>query len=216
MLCVAGGGVAFWQASAPASSVWAMIRSGVLNALDLVSMTAVWFLAAGFCWGWGVAEAGQELRAKITLPGSCQTPALVGWVGCCAPGAGLVLAGHPERGGAVAAATGSIMAAPLILAEAPSLWQAKLACGRAGTPGVALEWILVGAAVAAVVGAFLWVVQLLDGIRLASRRTRSRAPRSDFLTEARAIQEDLQRRWEAVKPVVSPVDPVGTEPMQLR
>jgi hypothetical protein len=174
---VAGGGGVWW-----ASSIWSVFRNGSLPVLYLVAATTGWFVAGGLCWAWGVARVGRDLGNGAALPDWRRSAGLIGGTGFFAPGAGLILAGYPRRGGAVVAGIGLFLAAVFLLLLGSSLWRANLACGGAGMPGSALEWLLLGAAGTVVLGTLVWLVQVLDGIRLTSRRFRGRAFRSDSLT----------------------------------
>jgi len=103
-------------------------------------------------------------------------------MGTIAPGAGLVLAGHPRRGGAVVAGFGPFAVGLLLVLFGRHLWRAQQTGGGEILAGANLEWILLVSAVVVGLGVVLWLVQILDGVRLASPRFRTRSSHSDLLT----------------------------------
>jgi hypothetical protein len=92
----------------------------------------------------------------------------------------LVLAGYPGRGGAVVAGFGPLAVGLLIVLLGRHLWRAQPGGGGV-LSGATLEWILLASTAVVGLGVVLWLVQILDGVRLASPRLRTRASHSDLL-----------------------------------
>jgi len=177
ILCALIGAGVVWRGDL----AWTAFRNGSLPFLPLLAGVAAWFVLAALCWAWGVARAGRYLEGGAAFPEWIRSPGVTGLAGLLAPGAGLVLAGHRWRGSTVVAGLGPFAVGLLLVLLAPTLWRINGAHGEAGVPGITMEWVLLGAAGLVGAGILFWIVQALDGARLASPRFRTRTSRADLL-----------------------------------
>jgi hypothetical protein len=125
-------------------------------------------------WARAIWIAGWRTRERGPFP--LRHPAIVTVLGLMAPGSGLVLGGHPRRGALAVWMLGPLVFGALILSQAPWLWHLNQSfAGASRVPRSALELGFLVSAVGAIGAAFLWLVQAMDGARLASR-TSGRVP----------------------------------------
>ena len=163
-------GFIIWRASA-------ILSPGPRPGVDFF----IWFLIAciatlaGFAaWARGVFLLGRDRGWHMRrLPQPVRHPGTAGILGLIIPGYGLFIAGHPRRAvcALVMACAASVSA--LSLWHAPALWRWNQAAGSLAMPSDALERMFLAMGAIAALGAMAWIVQWLDGVRLAGYRTGS-------------------------------------------
>ena len=144
----------------------------------------VWLLAMcvatlmGFtAWARGVALAGR-IKAPLLrrLPEIVKHPASVGFFGFLVPGLGLHAMGAPKRAACALWMVSLIVISILVLWQAPALWQWNAARTGLAFRSNTLEHVFLVMGALGLFGAFSWIVQALDGMRLAGQRP-GREPR---------------------------------------
>jgi hypothetical protein len=140
---------------------------------------AIWTLVAcvttvmGFAaWARGVyllgARRGWHMRR---LPGWIRDPGAAAVFGLVVPGFGLHVAGHHKRAAwALFGACAAVVSA-LVLWLAPGLWRWNQSAGALAPRSDALERVFLIMGAVGLIGAFAWIIQWLDGVRLAGYRT---------------------------------------------
>jgi hypothetical protein len=126
----------------------------------------------GFCtWARAAFLLGRHKGWLLgQLPAWIRHPGTAGALGLMVPGFGLFIAGRPRRAAFVILVICAIAVSGLVLWQAPDLWRLSHAKGALAGYGDALErlFLVMGAIVA--FGALVWIVQALDGARLAGYR----------------------------------------------
>ena len=128
--------------------------------------------AAGFAaWARGILLLGRHKGWLLRrLPASVKHPGIAGIFGIVVPGFGLFIAEHPRRAACVIMMACSTAISTLVLAQAPALWRLSKAAGPLAGQGYALEQVFLVLGGIVFLGAFAWIVQALDGARLAGHR----------------------------------------------
>jgi hypothetical protein len=128
---------------------------------------------AGFAaWARGVLLLGRHKGWLLRrLPAWVGHPGIAGIFGLVVPGFGLFITEHPKRAACVIMTACSTAVSALVLAQAPALWRLSQAAGPLAGQGYALEQVFLVMGAIIVLGAFAWIVQALDGARLAGHRT---------------------------------------------
>ena len=127
---------------------------------------------AGFAaWARGVFLLGRHKGWLLRrLPAWVRHPGIAGIFGLVVPGFGLFIAEHPRRASCVIMTACSTAISALVLAQAPALWRLSQAAGPLAGQDYALEKIFLVMGAIAFLGALAWIVQALDGARLAGYR----------------------------------------------
>ncbi len=142
------------------------------NAVGAVMLIAVVVAAiAGFsAWTRAVVLAGRYEGTRLRRsPAWIRGPVAAGLFGIICPGMGLFVAGRSKRAAAalwMAFLTGISL---LVLLRAAWLWNFNAYAGVFAVRPETLEYVLMGASAAVVLGGLAWVVQALNGARLAGR-----------------------------------------------
>lgn len=115
----------------------------------------------GTCRGWHMRR----------LPGWVREPGIAAILGLVVPGFGLYVAGHHRR--AVCALLGACAAvvSTLVLWLAPGLWRWNQTAGALPAQSDALERVFLVMGAVGLLGMLAWIIQWLDGVRLAGYRT---------------------------------------------
>jgi hypothetical protein len=134
----------------------------------------IWLSAAclaavlGFAaWARGVLLLGRHKGWLLRqLPAWLRHPGTAGMLGLLIPGFGLYVAGHPRRAACVLVCICAMVVSVLVISQAPDLWrlgQIGILVGHGDT----LERIFLAMGAIGLLGALVWIVQALDGARLA-------------------------------------------------
>src|SRR6185503_11145341 len=129
-----------------------------------------WF---GTCvaWSQGVTMAGHEVSGGMNrLPKAIGNPWFIGFMGAIFPGFGLSLSGYPRRAGIAILGYCALGLGALVLMNGRDLWTWNKISHYGGFPIPKLELVYLVAGGLALLGMVGWLVQLLDGIRLAGRK----------------------------------------------
>jgi len=159
-----------------ALTVWGgdlLVRSGGGPVLAPLMFLYTSVIFAGFTvWARAVHLAGGANRpADHKLPGLFRQSWGTGLLGILFPGMGLLAAGHPRRAAAVLWLGWFPVAALVLLRAAPWLWRIRTEDGAVFMDALQFEKILLFAAAVVAMGVFGWLVQALDGARLAPGET---------------------------------------------
>jgi hypothetical protein len=172
-----------WTAiiSCAAASAMAVRWSGVIpraaHGFGLGSL--LWLVAsclaiiAGFtAWARGVFLVGRwKYEPLRRLPAWIRHPAAVCSMGFLFPGFGLHAAGFPRRAACALWTVSLIAISIVVLAHSPAIWRWNLDAGSFTLPPDTLELAFIAIGALGLLGALVWIVQALDGARLAGRRT---------------------------------------------
>jgi hypothetical protein len=185
-----------WQLTAlgcgiiAAAAAW--FRPGILEVLTRGPI-AILFTGVGLglvvllffsAWSRAVFLAGRDIYADPhRLPQGIYLPASIGIAGLMVPGVGLLLAGHMKRAAAALWAPLLVGVSALILGSAPGVWNQHQLLHGEGASNTALEAFFLFAAATGVVGLIIWLVQGLDGFRVALAWRNPKEPfrRSDLI-----------------------------------
>jgi len=149
---------------------WKLQHGSGYGVLWLTLFGIAWF---GTCvaWSQGVTMAGHEVSGGMNrLPKAAGNPWFIGFVGALFPGFGLSLSGYPRRAGLAILGYCALGLGALILLNGHDLWIWNKISHYGGFPVPKVELVYIVAAVLTIVGIVGWLVQLLDGIRLAGRK----------------------------------------------
>lgn len=183
----------FWVVLAILSSITAAIMAARSSRIFAAPEGAgigyiIWLSAAcvvalmGFAaWARGVALLGRHKGWLLKqLPELIKHPGAVGIFGLIIPGFGLFISGHARRAAAALCTVCAMAISILVLWQAPKLWHLSKA-GVLNGRGDALEHVFLAAGAVALFGAMVWIVQALDGARLAGLQGEETArPRGDL------------------------------------
>ncbi|MBN1885082.1 MAG: hypothetical protein JW876_06125 [Candidatus Krumholzibacteriota bacterium] len=174
--------------SATATAVlWTRIPWPEIGFPAAVAMIAAAAAAAVSCclaWTRGIVLAGrEEARRMRRSPGWLRSRAAAGLIGSVFPGMGLFVSGHHARAAAALWVVCLAGIAAVTLTKAGLLWDLNAFAGPYGVDAGFLERFLIAAAAVAAAGVVAWVVQALDGIRLAGPR-RNDVPRGNAVSLA--------------------------------
>jgi hypothetical protein len=157
----------FWQGHDMAFKLERGSGYGVL----WLGLWAMSWLGMCLAWSRGITMAGLEVGGGLSrLPKSLGNPWLIGVLGALFPGLGLLLSGYPRRAGWAVLGFGGAVLSALVLANGRALWKWNHVSHYGGFPPTTLEWMFIAAAGLGLIGLVGWLVQLLDGIRLAGRK----------------------------------------------
>jgi hypothetical protein len=202
----------FWVVLAVLSSIAAAVMVARASSIFAAPQGAgagyvIWLSAAcavalmGFAaWVRGVALLGRHKGWLLKqLPEPVRHPGAVGIFGLIIPGFGLFISGHARRAAAALSAVCAMAISILVLWQAPKLWhlsQAGILKGR----GDVLEHVFLISGAVALFGAMVWIVQALDGARLAGLQGEETVrPRGDLA--AIALIMAIMGLLAAFKPV---------------
>ena len=155
-------------------------------------------IVAGFtAWARGVFLVGRWKYAPLRrLPAWIRHPAAVCLMGFLFPGFGLHAAGFPRRA-ACALWTVSLIAISIVaLAHSPAIWRWNLGAGSFALPPDTLELAFVAIGALGLLGALVWIVQALDGARLAEQLSGAEPrPRGDLAAAALLVASIAFVAW---------------------
>lgn len=169
---------AFGLASIAAGVTTVWYRAEILHRAESDGV-GVLPLLAGVCgitlmaftaWARALHLSGWRTQQRAPL-GGFRHPSIVAGLSLLLPGLGLFISGHPRRGALALWFLGPLVAAVVILGHAPWLWHLNQSLGTERIPRSALELVFIASALVALVAAFSWLVQALDGARFVSQLT---------------------------------------------
>ncbi|MBN1165490.1 MAG: hypothetical protein JXB45_13005 [Candidatus Krumholzibacteriota bacterium] len=157
----------------------------------VILLAAALAVVSGFsAWTKAVILAGRYEGPRLRRsPGWIRGPLAAGLFGIICPGMGLFVTGRTKHAAAVLWMTCLTVLALLFLSRAEWLWNFNAYAGAFSVRPGTLEYLFIGISAATVLGGLAWIVQALNGARLA-RRSSSRKTVS-------------QRNWSAVALLVS-------------
>jgi hypothetical protein len=169
-----------------AGKIFAEPHADVTWYLAWLGATLVAVLFGFAAWARGVLLIGRHKGWLVRkLPGWLRQPAAALLLGLAVPGYGLFAIGHSRRAGCALLAAGATVVAALLLWQAPPLWRLSQATGVLAGRGDTLERLFLACGAVAALGALAWVVQALDGARLAGERGESPlSPRREWASVA--------------------------------
>jgi hypothetical protein len=136
-------------------------------------------LVLGMSWTRAVAVATRRRAAASPAPSGWQHDSwVVALLGLIVPGLGLLVTGHPRRAALAFALLGPFAASAVVLTNASWLWRRSQSEVAPGLAGPSLELCLIAAATVAACAVLVWIVQALDGARLASHSVGTRMPQA--------------------------------------
>ena len=126
-------------------------------------------LGSGFAaWARGVFLLGRHKGWLLRrLPAWLRRPGAAGVLGLLVPGFGLFVAEHSRRAAFVLVCVCAMVVSILLLSQAPDLWRLSQTAGILAGHGDALERLFLVLGTIGLFGALVWIVQALDGARLA-------------------------------------------------
>jgi hypothetical protein len=139
--------------------------------LPLMLVTSISMLVGFTVWARAVYLLGRHrpLLAR-NLPEPLRKPGLIGMLGFLVPGLGLLVTGHHRRASCAVWLSGLLALSLFVLTRAAWLWSWNRGAGSEAIQGTTLEHLFLGMGIAGLIGALVWIVQALDGGRLAERR----------------------------------------------
>ena len=139
--------------------------------LPLMLLTSVSILTGFTVWARAVYLIGRH-RALLprNLPDPLRRPDLIGILGFLVPGLGLLVTGYPRRAALTLWVIGTFVLSIFVLSHAAWLWSWNRGAGSEALQGTTLERLFAGMGIIGIFGALVWIVQALDGARLAERR----------------------------------------------
>lgn len=170
------GFVALWQGQ---DMTWRLQHGSGYGVLWMTLFGISWF---GTCiaWSQGVAMAGLEVSGGMNrLPKSVGNPWFIGFMGALFPGFGLALSGYPRRAAVAILGYCALGLGALVLLNGRDLWTWNKISHYGGFPVPKLEILYLAALGLAVIGMVGWLVQFLDGIRLAQRKAHAASEHGD-------------------------------------
>jgi hypothetical protein len=121
-------------------------------------------------WARAVLLAGRYEGARLRRsPGWIRGKWAAGLFGIISPGMGLFIAGRSRQAASALWMAGITAVSMLVLSRAVWLWNYNAHAGAFSVRPEALEYTLIGLSAAAVLGGLAWIVQVLNGARLAGR-----------------------------------------------
>jgi hypothetical protein len=175
------GLVALWQGQ---DMTWRLQHGSGYGVLWLTLFAISWF---GTCvaWSQGVTMAGHEVSGGMNrLPKAIGNPWFIGFMGAIFPGFGLSLSGYPRRAGIAILGYCALGLGALVLMNGRDLWTWNKISHYGGFPIPKLELVYLVAGGLALLGIVGWLVQLLDGIRLAERKAHAVSDHGDVFAFA--------------------------------
>ena len=113
---------------------------------------------------------GNRALFAQNLPDPLKRPGLVGSLGFIVPGLGLLVTGHHRRAAFTVWLTGLFALSIFVLSRAAWLWSWNRGAGSDAFQGATLERLFFVMGIVCIFGALVWIIQALDGARLAERR----------------------------------------------
>ena len=149
-------------------SYWSMQENPV-GAVMLIA-TAVAAISGFSAWTRAVVLAGRYEGPRLRRsPNWIRSPYAAGLFGIICPGMGLFVAGHSKQAAVALWMACLTVVSMLVLFRAAWLWNFNAYAGVFAVRPDVLEYVLMGASAAVVTGGLAWVVQALNGVRLAGR-----------------------------------------------
>jgi hypothetical protein len=148
-----------------------------------IFMGCLAILTALTTWSNAVLLLGRERKSALDrLPHWIRRPFAAGLLGLIAPGLGLYVTGHNKRAAIALWISGLAVLSALVLSHAVWLWRWNRATGAVAIAPHTLEYVFLTMAAAVLFGVLTWIVQALDGTRLAGARSaRQVRDRGDML-----------------------------------
>ena len=139
--------------------------------LPMMLLASVSIITGFTVWARAICLIGRH-RALLArnLPEPMRRPGLVGMLGFLFPGLGLLVTGHHRRAAFTVWVTGLFAISAFVLYRAAWLWSWNMGAGSEALQGTTLEHLFIVMGIVAAFGALVWIVQALDGARLAERR----------------------------------------------
>ncbi len=149
-------------------SYWSTQENPVGAVMLLALAVAV---IAGFsAWTRAVVLAGRYEGTRLRRsPNWIRGSLAAGLFGIICPGMGLFVAGRSKRAAAALWMACLTVISLLVLSRAAWLWNFNAYAGAFAVRPETLEYVLMGASAAVVLGGLAWIVQALNGARLAGR-----------------------------------------------
>lgn len=137
----------------------------------LMLVTSIAILVGLTAWARAVYLIGRyrPLLAR-NLPEPMRRPSIVGMLGFLVPGLGLIVTGHHRRAACALWLSGLLALSLFVLTRVSLLWSWNRGAGSDVIHAAALERLFIVMGLAGVIAALAWVVQALDGGRLAEGR----------------------------------------------
>jgi hypothetical protein len=170
---------------ARANSIFAGPHGAGTGFIIWLSVACLAALLGFASWARGVVLLGRHKGWLLgRLPQWVGHPGIAGVFGLAVPGFGLFALGHSRRAACVILTTCAAVVAALLLSQASALWRLSRVGILVGH-GDTLERIFVVMGAIGALGALVWMVQALDGARLASVRAEGAVrPHGDWAAAA--------------------------------
>ena len=169
-------------------SYWSTTENPVGAVMILIATTAV--ISGISVWVRAVVLVGRYEGTRLRRSPDClRSSFAAGIFGIICPGMGLYVAGRYKRAAAALWMTGLTVISLLILVQSAWLWDFNGYAGAFAIKPDTLEYIFIFAGAAVVLGGLAWVVQALNGARLAGR--------------ANSRKTVSRRNWAAVALLIS-------------
>lgn len=153
-----------WEAVVSATAV------GSRDAVALLFAACVSAIGMAAVWARGVFLIGRQEGARVRrIPDLLKRPAGTGILGAVMPGIGLLISGRSRHAAAVLWMVCLSLVSALVLSQADWLWRFNRQAGALATAPRTLEYLFIGLAVGALLGAVSWVAQAIDGMRTSAK-----------------------------------------------
>lgn len=153
-------------------SISAWLEAGSASNLLLIVLTSFVVLAAVTTWVRAVLLIGRYSNIIVpNLPSWIRQSWMTGTLGLIVPGLGLFIAGRVKRAAIALWVVGTALLSIFILSNASLLWDGNQGSGSAVIASRTLEYMLLALGAISLIGALTWIVQALDGARLAGNRS---------------------------------------------
>lgn len=161
-------------------AILSLLEGRGITVVPVVLVSSLVILTGITAWARALLVMGRRnLLLPRLLPKWIKRPGPIGALGLIVPGLGLFIAGYPKRGTYAFWMVGTLIVSVLVLSNAGYIW--GLHRGAGTIAGDALEMVFIVMAAVGLLGAATWIIQALDGARLAERRfVRSEGPRGDM------------------------------------
>jgi hypothetical protein len=167
ILSATGAAVLF----ARANRIFAAPHGSGIGFIIWLSVACVAALAGFATWARGAFLLGRHKGWLLKrLPAWLRHPGTAGVLGFVIPGFGLFVAQHPRRAACALLAACATVVTAIVLWHAPALWRLSQA-GILVEHSEILERIFLVMGAGGALGALVWIIQALDGARLAGDRT---------------------------------------------
>jgi len=163
-------GIAAASIAARASRIFTAPSGTGIGYIIWLSIACIAAFMGFAAWARGVALLGRHKGWLLgRLPAPVRHPSTAWIFGLAIPGFGLFVAGHAKRAACALCTTCALVVCALIFWRAPELWRLSQA-GILKGHGDALEHVFIALGAVALFGVIAWIVQALDGARLAGLR----------------------------------------------